>query len=141
MPIMMEAFNDGLYEVASLSRWLFPTLVAINGPAAVSVLPHKMARDAQLAGSLAFLLGILSVLGAGVWSLYAFKRVSIAANTMGYWLTVGGDDQRLAALEATMKRHMDQAVDSRATHIFVCASVAVFLTGCAFTGWGLLSRG
>ena len=92
MPIVMEAFHDGMYEVASLSRWLFATLVAINGPAAVSALPLKMAGNAQLAGSLAFLLGILSVLGAGVWSLYAFKRVSIAANTMmGYWLTVGGD--------------------------------------------------
>jgi len=142
MPIMVEAFHDGLHEVASLSRWLLATLVAINGAAAISVLPLKMASEAKLAGSLAFLLGILAALGAGIWSLYAFKRVSIAANTMmGYWLTVAGDGQRLAALEATMKRHMDQAIGSRTTHVFVFASVAAFLTGCAFTGWGLLGRG
>lgn len=142
MPIMVEAFHDGLHEVASLSRWLLATLVAINGAAVISVLPLKMPPDTKLYGVLAFLLGILAALGAGLWSLYAFKRVSIAANTMmGYWLTVAGDGQRLAALEATMKRHMDQAIGSRATHLFVFASVAAFLGGCAFTGWGLLSRG
>jgi hypothetical protein len=142
MPIMVEAFHDGLHEVASLSRWLLATLVAINGAAAISVLPLKMASEAKVSGALAFLFGILAALGAGIWSLYAFKRVSIAANTMmGYWLSVAGDGQRLAALEATMKRHMDQAIGSRATHIFVFASVAAFLGGCAFTGWGLLSRG
>ena len=27
MPIMVEAFHDGLHEVASLSRWLLATLV------------------------------------------------------------------------------------------------------------------
>jgi len=142
MPIMVEAFHDGLHEVASLSRWLLATLVAINGAAVISVLPLKMAPDSKLYGVLAFLLGILAALGAGLWSLYAFKRVSIAANTMmGYWLTVAGDGQRLAALEATMKSHMDQAIGSRATHLFVFASVAAFLGGCAFIGWGLLSRG
>ena len=138
-PIMVEAFHDGLHEVASLSRWLLATLVAINGAAVISVLPLKMAHEAKLGGTLAFLLGILAALGAGLWSLYAFKRVSIAANTMmGYWLAVAGDGQRLAALEATMKRHMDQAIGSRASHLFVFASVAAFLGGCAFTGWGLL---
>ena len=141
MPIMVEAFHDGLHEVASLSRWLLATLVAITGAAVVSVLPLKLAPDANLSAALAFLLGVLAALCAGIWSLYAFKRVSIAANTMmGYWLTVAGDGQRLAALEATMKRHMDQAIGSRATHLFVFASVAGFVGGCAFTGWGLLSR-
>jgi len=82
MPIMVEAFHDGLHEVASLSRWLLATLVAINGAAAISVLPLKMVPEAKLGGALAFLLGILAALGAGIWSLYAFKRVSIAANTM-----------------------------------------------------------
>ena len=141
MPIMVEAFHDGLHEVASLSRWLLATLVAVNGAAAISVLPLKIAPEAKLGAALAFLVGILAALGAGIWSLYAFKRVSIAANTMmGYWLTVAGDGQRLAALEATMKRHMDQAIGSRATHLFIFASVAAFLVGCALTGWGLLSR-
>jgi hypothetical protein len=140
MPIMVEAFHDGLHEVASLSRWLLATLVAINGAAAISVLPLKMAADAKLGAALAFLLGILAAIGAGLWSLYAFKRVSIAANTMmGYWLTVAGDGERLAALEATMKRHMDQAIGSRATHLFVFVSVAAFLGGCAFVGWGMLA--
>src|SRR5437868_6019019 len=102
MPIMVEAFHDGLKEVASLSRLLLATLVVINGAAAIAVLPLKMANDIKLASAAAFLLGILAALGAGIWSLYAFKRVSIAANTMmGYWLTVAGDGQRLAALEAT----------------------------------------
>jgi len=142
MPIMVEAFHDGLREVASLSRWLLATLVVVNGAAAIAVLPLKMAAGAKLESAGAFLFGILAALGAGIWSLYAFKRVSIAANTMmGYWLTVAGDGQRLAALEATMKRHMDQAIGSRGTHVLVFASVAGFLAGCALTGWGMLSRG
>jgi hypothetical protein len=142
MPVMVEAFHDGLREVASLSRWLLATLVVINGAAAIAVLPLKMATGAKLGGAVAFLLGILAAVGAGLWSLYEFKRVSIAANTMmGYWLTVAEDGQRVAALEETMKRHMDQAIGSRATQLFVFASVAAFLGGCAFAGWGLLSRG
>ena len=142
MPIMVEAFHDGLREVASLSRWLLATLVVINGAAAIALLPLKMAPAAKIGGAGAFLLGILAALGAGLWSLYAFKRVSIAANTMmGYWLTVAEDGQRLAALEATMKRHMDQAIGSRGAHAFVFASVAAFLVGCASAGWGLLFGG
>jgi len=141
MPIMVEAFHDGLREVASLSRWLLATLVVINGAAAIAVLPLKTSNAVKLGGAGAFLFGILAALGAGLWSLYTFKRVSIAANTMmGYWLTVAGDGPRVAALEATMKTHMDQALGSRGTHFFVFASVAAFLAGCAFTGWGLLSR-
>jgi hypothetical protein len=57
---------------------------------------------------------------------------------MGYWLTVAGDAPRLAALEATMKQHMDQAIGSRGTHRFVFLSVLAFLVGCLLTGWGLL---
>src|SRR4051794_24860006 len=139
MPIMVEAFHDGVREVASLSRWLLATLVVINGAAAIAVLPLTMHNGAKLAGTAAFLLGILAALGAGLWSLYAFKRVSIAANTMmGYWLTVAEDGQRLAALEVTMKQHMDQALGSRGTHLFVVASTASFLVGCVLIGWGLL---
>ena len=140
MPIMVEAFHDGLKEVASLSRWLLATLVVINGAAAIAVLPLKMANDIKLASAAAFLLGISAALGAGIWSLYAFKRVSIAANTMmGYWLTVAGDGQRLAALEATMKRHLDQAIGSRGTYFFVLASLLAFLVGCLLTGSGLFA--
>jgi hypothetical protein len=58
---------------------------------------------------------------------------------MGYWLTVAGDGQRLAALEATMKRHMDQAIGSRGTHVFVFASMVAFLVGCILTGRGLFA--
>lgn len=142
VPIMMEAFHDGLREVASLSRWLLATLVAINGAAAITMFPLRMATGAKLGGAVAFLVGVLAALGAGIWSLYAFKRVSVAASTMmGYWLTVAGDGQRVQALEATMKRHMDQAVGSRATHIWVFASLTAFLVGCAVTGWGVLSQG
>ena len=142
MPMMMEAFHDGLREVASLSRWLLATLVVINGAAAISILPIRMVPEAKLGGAAAFLFGILAALGAGIWSLYAFKRVSVAAGTMmGYWLTVFDDGPRLEALEATMKRHMDQAIGSRATHVMVFVSVAAFLVGCALVGWGMLPRG
>jgi len=142
MPIMVEAFHDGLKEVASLSRWLLATLVVVNGAAAIAVLPLKIAMVAKLVSAVAFLLGILAGMGAGLWSLYAFKRVSVAANTMmAYWLTVSEDGQRLAALEETMKRHMDQAIGSRGTHVFIFGSVAAFLIGCIVTGWGLLARG
>ena len=141
LPIMVEAFHDGLREVASLSRWLLATLVAINGAAAISVLPLNLASAVKFAGVVAFLVGILAALGSALWALYSFKRVSIAANTMlGYWLTVAGDGPRMAALEATMKRHMDQAIGSRAAHAFVLASIASFLAGCAFIGWGMLGR-
>jgi len=140
MPIMVEAFHDGLREIASLSRWLLATLVVINGAAAIAVLPLKMTPELKLGGAGAFLLGILAALGAGLWSLYEVKRVSVAANTMmGYWLNVAGDGQRVAALETTMKMHMDQALGSRGTHLFVFASVAAFLAGCALTGWGLFA--
>ena len=140
-PMMMEAFHNGLREIGSLSRWLLATLVAINGAAAISLLPLPMAAGAKLGAGGAFLFGILTALGAGLWSLYVFKRVSIAAGTMlGYWLTVAGDGQRVAALEATMKRHMDQAVGSRGTHLLVFASLAGFLAGCAVAGWGILSQ-
>jgi len=37
-----------------------------------------------------------------------------------------------------MKRHLDQAIGSRATHLFVFASAAAFLTGCAMAGWRIL---
>src|SRR3954468_19383223 len=141
MPIMVEAFHDGLHEVASLSRWLLATLVVINGAATIAVLPLQIASRAKLAAGGEFVLGILAAVGAGLWSLYEFKRVSIAANTMmGYWLAIVGDAPRVAALEATLKRHMDQAIGSRGTHFFVFASVAAFLAGCAFTGWGFLAE-
>ena len=142
MPMMVEAFHDGLQEVGSLSRWLLATLVAINGAAAITLLPLKMPAVAKLGGAGAFLIGILAALGAGLWSLYAFKRVSIAAETMlAYWLTVADDGPRLQALEATMKQHFDQAIGSRGTHVFVFASVTAFLTGCAVAAWGMISQG
>jgi hypothetical protein len=142
MPMMMEAFHDGMREVASLSRWLLATLVVINGAAAISLLPLKMAAEPKIGGATAFLFGIVAALGAGFWSLHAFKRVSVAAGTMlGYWLEVADDGPRLAALEATMKRHMDQAIGSRATHVLIFASATAFLAGCALTGWGLLKGG
>lgn len=140
MPMMVEAFHDGLKEVASLSRWLLATLVVINGGAALSVLPFRIAPALKLGATVAFLTGILAALGAALWSLYAFKRVSVCATTMvSYWLKVADDGQRLAALEATMKKHLDQAVGSRSTHYLVFASVAAFLAGCALAGWGLLT--
>jgi hypothetical protein len=142
MPMMMEAFHDGIREVASLSRWLLATLVVINGAATIAILPLKMAQLVKLGGVGAFLIGILAALGAALWSLYAFKRVSIAAGTMlGYWLRVAGDGARVEALEASMKRHMDQAIGSQAAQLLVLASVAAFLAGCALTGWGILSGG
>ena len=142
MPMMMEAFHDGLREVASLSRWLLATLVVINGAATISMLPLRMPTDAKLGAAFAFLVGILAALAAGIWSLYVFKQVSIAAGTMlGYWLTVAGDGPRLAALEATMKRHLDQAIGSRATHVLVFVSMTAFVIGCALVVWGMISRG
>src|SRR5688500_3300216 len=142
MPMMVESFHDGLREAGSLSRWLLATLVAINGAAAISVLPLKMAPDAKMVGAAAFVCGIMTALGGGIWSLYSFKRVSASAGTMlGYWVAVLDDGPRLEALEATMKRHMDQAIGARGTHIFVFGSVASFLVGCAAAGWGMFSRG
>ncbi|WP_156457516.1 hypothetical protein [Altererythrobacter sp. Root672] len=142
MPMMVEAFHDGVREVASLSRWLLATLVVINGAAAVSLLPLEMGSGAKLGAAAAFLVGILASLGSGLWSLYAFKRVSIGAGTMlGYWMTVADDGPRLAALEAAMKRHMDQAIGSRATNVLVLASMAAFVVGCGFAAWGFVSSG
>ena len=139
MPMMVEAFHDGLREAGSLSRWLLATLVAINGAAAISALPLKMSAGLKLAAAGVFLFGILAALGAAIWSLYAFKRVSIGAATMlGYWLTVLDEGARLEALEATMKRHFDQAIGSRGTHVLVFASVTAFLVGCGLTGLALL---
>jgi hypothetical protein len=66
MPMMVESFHDGLREAGSMSRWLLATLVAINGAAAISLLPLKMAVIAKLGGAGAFLVGILAALGAGL---------------------------------------------------------------------------
>ena len=142
MPMMMESFHDGLREVGSLSRWLLATLVVLNGAAIIGLLPLEMANEVKVIGAGSFLFGILAALAAALWSLYAFKRVSISAGTMlGYWLTVADEGRRIEALETSMRRHMDQAVGSRATHCWVFASVSAFLAGCAATGWGILSRG
>jgi len=141
MPLMIDAFHAGLREIASLSRWLLATLVVINGAAAIAMLPLRIGTAAKLGGAVAFLVGILAALGAALWSLYVFKRFSTSAGTMmGYWLDVADDGQRLEALEAEMKRHMDQAIGSRGTHALVYLSMAAFLAGCALTGWGLLMR-
>jgi hypothetical protein len=141
MPMMVEAFHDGLKEAGSLSRWLLATLVAINGAAAISILPLKIAPVAKLGGTAAFLIGVLTAVAAGLWSLYAFKRVTAGAGTMlSYWLSVANDGPRLEALEATMKRHFDQAIGSRGTHLFVFASVAAFLLGCGLAGWGMIAE-
>lgn len=139
MPMMVEAFHDGLKEAGSLSRWLLATLVAINGAAVISMLPLKIASAAKLGAAAAFLIGILAAVGAGCWSLFAFKRVTSGAGTMlAYWLSVKNDGPRVEALEATMKRHFEQAIGSRGTHVFVFISIAAFLLGCGLTGWGFL---
>ena len=92
MPMMVEAFHDGLREAGSLSRWLLATLVAINGAAAISMLPLKMATAGEARWGSRFPDWNPGGLGAGIWSLYAFKRVSTSAGTMlGYWLTVVED--------------------------------------------------
>jgi hypothetical protein len=68
------------------------------------MLPIQVATGAKLGAAAAFVIGILAALGAGLWSLYVFKRVSPAAGTMlAHWLTVADDGERLKALEATMK--------------------------------------
>ena len=64
MPIMVEAFHDGLKEVASLSRWLLATLVVINGAGVIAVLPLNMTNIAKVGSIGAFLVGILAALGA-----------------------------------------------------------------------------
>jgi hypothetical protein len=140
-PIMAEALQTGLREAGALSRWLLATLVVINGAAAISILPHAMPVAAKAGAAGAFLAGILAALGAGLWSLYVFKRCSAAAQTMlGYWLTVANGGERLEALEATMKAEMDEAIGSRATLALGAASAAAFLAGCALAGWGMLSQ-
>jgi hypothetical protein len=142
MPLMIEAFHAGLREIASLSRWLLATLVVINGAAVIAMLPLKIDTTAKLGAAFAFLFGILSALGAALWSLYVFKRFSNSAGTMmGYWLDVADDGQRLEALEAEMKLHMEQAIGSRGTHALVYLSMTAFLAGCLLSGWGLLMRG
>ena len=50
MPIMVEAFHDGLREVASLSRWLLATLVVVNGAGAIAVLPLQITTGLKLGG-------------------------------------------------------------------------------------------
>jgi hypothetical protein len=140
-PVMMEAFQTGLKEAAAVSRWLLATLAAVNGAAAISMLPLELPALAKFGGAAAFLIGVLAALGAGLWSLYSFRRVSIAAGAMlSYWLEVADDGARREALELTMKRDMEQAVGSRGTYIFVFVSVTAFIAGCALTGWGLANR-
>jgi hypothetical protein len=141
MPMMVEAFHDGLREAGSLSRWLLATLVAINGAAAISVLPLKILPAAKLGSASAFLIGILAAIGAGCWSLFSFKRVTAGAGTMlAYWLSVANDGPRLEVLEATMRKHFEQAIGSRGTHLCVLVSVVAFLLGCGVAGWGLIAK-
>jgi glucan phosphoethanolaminetransferase (alkaline phosphatase superfamily) len=142
MPIMMEAFHTGLREAGSLSRWLLATLAFISGAAAVAVLRLDIGTAAKLGATIAFVFGILAALGAGLWSLFVFKRVaSLALTMLGYWITVADDGERIEALETTMKAEMDEILGSRATYVLLFAGVAAFLLGCAMAGWGLWSRG
>ena len=62
MPMMVEAFHDGLREIGSLARWLLATLVLLNGAAAVALLPLNIANLIKFTGAAAFLVGILSAL-------------------------------------------------------------------------------
>ena len=75
---------------------------------AIGVRMRALEKEAEFHGPLAVilpedkhliltrLLGILAALGAGLWSLYSFKRVSTSAGTMlSYWLTVANDGARL----------------------------------------------
>ena len=141
MPMMVEAFHDGLREAGSMSRWLLATLVAINGAAAISMLPLTIMPAAKLASATAFLVGILAAIGAGCWSLFSFKRVTAGAGTMlAYWLSVANDGPRLEVLEATMRKHFEQAIGSRGTHLLVLVSVVAFLLGCGLAGWGLTAE-
>lgn len=142
LPMMVEAFHDGLKEAGSLSRWLLATLVAVNGAAAISMLSLKIMSAAKLTSASAFLVGILAAIGAGCWSLYSFRRVTAGAGTMvAYWLSVANDGPRLEVLETTMKKHFEQAIGSRGTHLLVLVSVLAFLLGCAAAGWGLAVEG
>jgi hypothetical protein len=141
-PVMLEAFHTGLKEAASVSRWLLATLAAVNGAAAISMLPLEMPTGLKLGGAGAFLIGVLAALGAGLWSLFRFSRVSAAAHTMmGYWLNIADDGARIEALELTMKRDLDQAVGSRGTYFFVSLSILAFIAGCGMAGLGMSLRG
>jgi hypothetical protein len=141
IPIMVEAYHIGLREAGSLSRWLLATLAVTNGAAVISILPLEMATGAKVGAAGAFVLGIVAAMGAGLWSLVVFKRVSSAAGTMiGYWLTVADDGERIQALEGTMKTEMDKAVGSRGTLCLGSVSAAAFLLGSALAGWGMLSH-
>jgi hypothetical protein len=141
IPIMVEAYHIGLREAGSLSRWLLATLAVTNGAAVISILPLQMATAAKLGAAGAFVVGIVAAMGAGLWSLVVFRRVSSAAGTMiGYWLTVADDGDRIQALESTMKTEMDKAVGSRGTLSLGALSAALFLMGSASAAWGLLSR-
>ena len=142
MPMMVEAFHDGLKEAGSLSRWLLATLVAVNGAAVITMLPLKIVPEAKLGSAIAFLAGILAAIGAGCWSLYSFKRVTAGAGTMvAYWLSVANDGPRLEVLETTMRKNFEQAIGSRGTHLLVLVSVLAFLLGCGAAGWGLMIEG
>ncbi|HJQ18439.1 MAG TPA: hypothetical protein VJ859_15730 [Allosphingosinicella sp.] len=141
MPMMAETFQIGLREAGNLSRWILATLAAVNGAAAISMLPLQMTTGAKLGAAGAFLIGILAALGAGFWSLHSFKRVSGAAGTMlAYWINVADDGERLESLEATMKADLDQAVGSRGSYFLGAASASAFLAGCALAGWGMLTH-
>ena len=85
----------------------------------------------------------------GHWVYREAKRLSAALSALGCDIITGGgpglmqaanEGARLEALEATMKRHFDQAIGSRETHFLVFASVAAFLVGCSFIAWGMLGR-
>lgn len=142
LPMMVEAFHDGLKEAGSLSRWLLATLVAVNGAAAISTLSLKMMPVAKLGSASAFLAGILAAIGAGCWSLYSFNRVTAGAGTMvAYWLSVANDAPRVEVLETTMRKNLEQAIGSRGTHLLVLISVVTFLLGCGAAGWGLIAAG
>ena len=74
-------------------------------------------------------------MGAACWSLLSFKRVTKGAGTMlAYWLSVANDGPRLEVLEATMKKHFEQAIGSRGTHVLVLLSLLAFVSGMC-TGW------
>jgi hypothetical protein len=101
---LVETYTHGMRQVmetiASASRWVTTSLLAINGGAAIAILNHPMATNGKLLSTSLFAAGVLSALASAQSGIRAGNRLmGPMGDALGYWITVKHDGHRVADLE------------------------------------------
>ena len=129
-----------LSEAISIGRWLFASLLAINGGAAVALLSMEGGGAFKAWAGLFFILGIVLAMLAGQltgWLTAAALRP--VSRSIAYWSGVALHGRRFGALE---EDYVDAAAKLVRKIVWVraagYASLLSFIVGCAVVGSAVL---